>query len=109
MNRFRAVFLAGVTVCLAGPASAACFESGVGCTDSAFIPYPALAQLSCDALWTVRNTIFHERGYCFQTAKGKANFDNTGCTYMTTAQVPLNSYESGNVTRVQQVEKQKHC
>jgi hypothetical protein len=44
-----------------------------------------------------------------QTAKGKANFDNTGCVYMTTAQVPLNSYESGNVTRVQQVEKQKHC
>ena len=30
-------------------------------------------------LWTARNTIYHENGYCFRTARGKANFSNDGC------------------------------
>ena len=111
MNSFRNLAFAAGLAAIAGtgPASAACFESGIGCTESQLAPYWALKQLSCDALWTVRNTIYHENGYCFQTARGRANFDNTGCTYVTSGQVPLNAFESANVTRVQQVEKQKHC
>lgn len=111
MTMFRNFAFAAMAACIAGagPASAACFESGVGCTNSELAPYAALKQLSCDALWTVRNTIYHENGYCFQTARGRANFDNAGCAYMTSAQVPLNAFESANVSRVQQVEKQKHC
>jgi hypothetical protein len=93
----------------ASPAFAACFESGIGCTDTDVAPYSALRQLSCDTLWTVRNTIFHENGYCFQTAKALAVFDNTGCKYTASSQVPLGSVERTNVNRIVKVEREKHC
>ena len=60
-------------------ANAACFEGAVGCTDNATIPVAALQELSCDNLWTVRNMIFDENGYCFKTAKAKDIFSNDGC------------------------------
>jgi hypothetical protein len=93
----------------ASPAFAACFESGIGCTDTDVAPYSALRKLSCDTLWTVRNTIFHEHGYCFQTAKALAVFDNTGCRYTSAAEVPLNAVGRTNVSRVTRVEREKHC
>jgi hypothetical protein len=91
------------------PVSAACFESGVGCTNSELIPYPALRRLSCDALWTVRNTIYYENGYCFQTVRGQAAFDNSSCAYTDAGMVPLNTYERENVSRVVQVERERGC
>ena len=90
-------------------ANAACFEGAVGCTDTATIPVAALEQLSCDNLWTVRNMIFDENGYCFKTAKAKSIFSNDGCSYTTMASMPLNSYEAKNIQLVQAVEKQKAC
>ena len=90
-------------------ANAACFDSGVGCTDSEVIPEDALKQLSCDALWTVRNAIFDENGYCFKTAKAKAIYSNEGCSYTTMAAMPLNSHETKNIAHVQAVETQKAC
>ncbi len=92
-----------------GVASAACFESGVGCTDTGPMRTWALRQLSCDSLWTVRNTIYAEHGYCFHTARGQAVFDNTGCVYDNASMVPLNAYERDNIARVAQVEKEKRC
>ncbi len=101
---------AGLAAALASsPAAAACFESGVGCTNSELLPYAALRQLSCDALWTVRNTIYYENGYCFKTARGKANFDNSACKYNSASLVPRNDFERQNVDRVVKVEKEKHC
>jgi YARHG domain len=91
------------------PASAACFESGVDCTDDHDIPAAVLDGLSCDALWTVRNMIFDENGYCFQTARGKATFSNDGCHFTTMAAMPLNQYEASNIATIRQVEKQKAC
>jgi len=91
------------------PANAACFESGVDCTDDHNIPAWVLQQLSCDALWTVRNTIFDENGYCFQTAKAQAVYSNAGCMYTSMASMPLNSYEVTNIQTVRSVEKQKGC
>jgi hypothetical protein len=90
-------------------ANAACFEDGIGCTNSATIPVAALQNLSCDGLWTVRNTIFHENGYCFQTAKAKSVFSNDGCLYTTMAAMPLNAYEAKNIQLVQTFERQKAC
>jgi hypothetical protein len=100
---------AAISAALAGPAGAACFESGVGCTDSALMPYAVLRQLSCDALWTVRNTMYYENGYCFKTARAQASFDNSNCLYDSAAQVPLNDYETRNIDRVVRVEKEKGC
>ena len=107
---FRAAGLGILVALLApAPAGAACFESGVGCTNSAVIPYPALRRLSCDALWTVRNTIYYENGYCFQTERGQAAFDNSSCAYDDAGMVPLNTYERENVARVVQVERERGC
>jgi hypothetical protein len=91
------------------PAAAACFESGVDCTDDHDIPAVILDSLSCDALWTVRNMIFDENGYCFQTAKAKAVFSNDGCQFTSMTAMPLNQYETANVQTIRQVEKQKAC
>ncbi len=92
----------------ATPAMSACFEV-VGCTDSEYMSEASLRRLSCDALWTVRNTIFYENGYCFQTAKGQAVFSNAGCKYTVSGSVPLNKYERANVEAVKKVEARKSC
>jgi YARHG domain len=91
------------------PAGAACFESGVDCTDDHDIPVEILDTLSCDALWTVRNMIFDENGYCFQTAKALAVFSNEGCQFTNMAAMPLNQFETANIQTIRQVEKQKAC
>lgn len=98
-----------VVLTLSQPAAAACFESGVDCTNDHYIPASVLQPLSCDALWTVRNTIFDESGYCFQTARGQSVFSNEGCIYTSMAQMPLNPYEVANIATVRKVEQQKGC
>lgn len=90
-------------------AMAACFESGIGCTDDHAIPSKLLNQLSCDTLWTVRNTIYDENGYCFQTRKGKSVFSNDGCHITDASRVPLNGYERTNIARILKVESKKGC
>lgn len=90
------------------PAFSACFEL-IGCTDSDYFSEAQLRRLSCDALWTVRNTIFYENGYCFQTAKGQAVFSNAGCVYTVSGKVPLNKVERSNVERIKSVEARKGC
>lgn len=92
----------------ATPAFSACFEL-IGCTDSEYFTEAQLRRLSCDALWTVRNTIFDENGYCFQTAKGQAVFSNAGCKYTVSGKVPLNKFERTNVERIKSVEARKGC
>lgn len=103
-----AAALAGSALFAATPASSACFEL-IGCTDSEYFSQAQLRRLSCDALWTVRNTIFDENGYCFQTAKGQAVFSNVGCKYTVSGNVPLNKFERTNVERIKAVEAQKGC
>jgi hypothetical protein len=113
-NFTKPTLLAAATIGFAAffttqPAAAACFEGAIGCTESSVISEKALEELSCDNLWTVRNMIFDENGYCFKTAKAKDVFSNDGCAYMTMASMPLNSYETKNIQLVQAVEKQKAC
>ena len=91
-----------------GSASAACYN-GLGCTDSNVFPYPALERLSCDWLWTIRNTIFYENGYCFQTRRGQATFDNAGCSYYNSGSVPMSRTERNNVNRILRVERGRGC
>jgi hypothetical protein len=101
---------AALTLSLAtAPALAqSCFED-VGCPSDHNIPIWLLKQLSCDALWTVRNSIFHDNGYCFKTQRALSVWNNDGCQYWNSGQVPLNSYERTNVSRISSVEKQMGC
>jgi hypothetical protein len=91
------------------PARAACFESGIGCTDSHYISKSRLAPLSCDALWTVRNTIYDERGYCFRTRRAIETFSNDDCSVSDVKDLPLNRFERTNIDRIVGVERQKGC
>ena len=97
------------TAAMAGPAVAACFESGVGCTDDHYIPKAVLRTLSCDALWTVRNFIYDEKGYCFQTAKAQAVFSSDGCFITNASLIQFNAYERTNIDRLVAVEREKGC
>ena len=38
-------------------------------------------KLGCEQLWTVRNGIYHARGYCFKTERAREAFGNQGCQY----------------------------
>ena len=97
-------------VSLAAPAAhAACFESGIGCTDDHYISKSQLGALSCDALWTVRNTIYDERGYCFRTARAQEVFSNDGCHVSNAASLNFNRFERANIDRVAAVERSKGC
>jgi hypothetical protein len=109
LSRIAAALAALLAAAAAAPAMAACFESGVGCTDDHYISRKALNALSCDALWTVRNTIYHENGYCFRTARGRAAFSNENCRFDDVADVRLNSFERANIARVLEAERKKGC
>jgi hypothetical protein len=105
-----AALIATVALCAAaGTADAACFESGVNCTDDHNIPKSILRTLSCDALWTVRNMMYDEKGYCFQTAKAQAVFSNEGCYVLNASLIPFNAYERTNIDRIVSVEREKGC
>ncbi len=104
---FAATMAAAAAV--ATPAAAACFEGGIDCTDDHNIPKDLLRTLSCDSLWTVRNFMYDEKGYCFQTVKAQAVFSNEGCTVTNASLIPFNAYERANIDRIVSVEREKGC
>jgi len=68
-----------------------------------------LAGWSCENLWDLRNNILYTEGYCFQSARAKAAFDNTGCSANSLAQVPLNAHQKANIALIQNLERQQNC
>ena len=101
-------FSALSAVVAASPARANCYEN-FGCTDSQYFSTHQLEQASCQVLWEVRNIIFKERGYCFNTAKAVKAFGNAGCLYDHVASVPRNDFERANIGAVLQAESSKGC
>ena len=92
-----------------GPALALdCYED-IGCMYDHLIPKSQFRQLSCQNLWYVRNNTYDDHGYCFATARGQAEFDNSDCSITNAANVPLNSYERKNIGRIKEVEAEKGC
>ena len=85
------------------PADAGCFDS-IGCTDRTTFAEVDLERLSCDRLWFIRNSIYRERGYCFQTDRGRDTFSNEGCVTEDVGRVALNHYERANVKAIHGVE-----
>jgi len=65
--------------------------------------------MSCQSLWEVRNLIYQQNGYCFQTERARNAFGNSGCWITNQSEVRLNAYERENVARISQAEKAKGC
>ncbi len=104
----RSAFSALFTLLLATPALANCYE-GIGCTNSDYFAREELKQMSCQILWEVRNQIYHENGYCFQSGRGQAMFSNENCSVYDAGSVKLNAYERANVGAIKKVERAKGC
>jgi len=66
-----------------------------------------LARLSCRNLWIARNEIYDRNGYCFQTTKGQAYFDNSDCR--PNRKTNLSRRESQNVNLIKSWERRKGC
>ena len=57
-----------------------------------------------------RNGIFAAKGYCCNSARGKASFSNTNCIPgMSASQVPLTAAESNMVDTIRAQEKATGC
>lgn len=61
---------------------------------------PAFANV-CDDLWYERNSIYNDRGYCFNTPEGRATFDNGDCY----TEDP--DFTRGEQRRIQQIQRQE--
>jgi len=91
----------------AAPAAAGCV-SGIGCTDDRDLP-SRLYDATCGELWMLRNSAYHENGYCFRSARGRRTFSNAGCTFKRVQDVPLSRTERANIKRIVEVEKRRGC
>ena len=85
-----------------------CYE-GVGCPHKDRITDRQISSYSCENLWLLRNTIFHQRGYCFQTGRGKTEFNNSRCTVKSVAELALTAVEKDNVSTIEKLERRKRC
>ncbi len=94
---------------LALPAQAACYDV-FGCSDRTLFRVSDLrGGPNCEFLWTMRNEIYKERGYCFRTQRAIGAFGNDGCQYQDQSAVPLNRFERANVGAISQVEREMSC
>jgi hypothetical protein len=85
-----------------------CYET-IGCVQDRMIDQPQAEQLGCDQLWTARNGIYHARGFCFKTDRGRQEFGNENCSFDDEAQAPLNDYERANVKLIRPIEQRRGC
>ena len=85
-----------------------CYEN-VGCPHKDRISEAQIRDFSCENLWLVRNTIFHQRGYCFQNKRGRAEFDNGRCSSNVISELKLSPVEKVNVATLQARERRKGC
>ena len=104
----KTVALALSMLAATGPAMANCYET-IGCDDSDYFSRSDLRQFSCQALWEVRNAIYDQNGFCFQTERAARFFGNAGCWVDDQGQVRLNAYERENVATIRSVERSKGC
>jgi hypothetical protein len=85
-----------------------CYEN-VGCPHKDRISEAQARELSCQNLWLVRNTIFHQRGYCFHSARGRTEFDNSRCSANSISELQLSPVEEANVEMLRKLERSKGC
>ncbi len=70
----------------------------------------AASEESCDSLWYQRNAIFARNGYCFQGARGRQAFSNSGCRIGVAAgDIPLTAAERREVEQIVARERALQC
>lgn len=73
-----------------------------------FLTAPAFAQ-TCSQLWTERNAIYKDAGYCFKTNRAIRTFGNAGCSFDDIADVPLSARDRARVADIQRDERDMGC
>ncbi len=71
---------------------------------------PTPAGASCDTLWYQRNEIFHRKGYCFSSARGRAAFSNANCIPgLAAGSIQLSAVERAKIAAIRAQESQMGC
>ena len=92
-----------------GAARADCYDV-FGCSERDRFNFEQLANgPNCDFLYTMRNRIYQQHGYCFKTARAVATLGNQDCRTRDVNQLPLNAIERGNAALILRVEQTKGC
>lgn len=81
----------------------------VDCVEDVYVTPPDLVHASCETLWVLRNSIFKDAKYCFQSARAVSWFGNEGCLHSEQELVPLNDYQRSNVSVIKSVEGERGC
>lgn len=92
---------------LAGPVQAGCHL--VDCVENVRITQAQVGKRSCEDLWVLRNSIYKDAGYCFQTEKARQWFGNQGCRFASMAEVPLSGVQRHNISVLQRLERRQGC
>ncbi len=107
-------FAAALAICAGTAALADCYDL-LGCSDKdafsrhfSYLASPTDGP-TCDFLYVMRNRIYAQHGYCFATARGKAEIGNAGCRYRDVAAVPLSAIERSNIATIAKAERLKSC
>lgn len=102
-----ALILAALHSMGSSPVRAGCHL--IDCLENVDIKASDLKEHSCEQLWVLRNSVYHEQGYCFRSDKARKWFASTNCKFDDIRLVPLNDYQRKNIEVVQGVEQQKAC
>jgi YARHG domain len=105
----RAIALSAAFLAFSSAAYADCYDV-FGCTERNRFNFEQLANgPNCEFLYTMRNRIYQQHGYCFKTARAIATLGNENCRFRDMNQVPLSAIETGNAATILQVEHAKGC
>lgn len=110
-SAFRSALLAAACVAALAPlpALADCYDV-FGCSDKdSFRLNDLLDGPNCDFLYTMRNAIYRQHGYCFKTPKAIATFGNDGCSVDNANNLGLNAFERDNAALIARAESIKGC
>jgi hypothetical protein len=70
---------------------------------------PAAARYPCEELWSERNAVYAEAGYCFKTDEAIRAFGNAGCRYDDVEDVPLSARDRQKVQEIVRQERENDC
>jgi hypothetical protein len=105
----RAILIAGLLL-VAGlsPALAECFDK-MGCSDRTRFRTSDLRRMNCESLWSMRNAILFENGYCFEDDRAAETFGNAKCKVKDITRLSLNPNERSNMRTISKVQTEKGC
>ncbi|WP_442754903.1 YARHG domain-containing protein [Methylocystis sp. JAN1] len=85
------------------------FAVALGVVMTSAVLAPSVAQASCASLWSARNQIYKDAGYCFKTARAIRVFGNAGCSFDDINDVPLSARQRAAVRDIVAEERRMGC